>query len=1082
MNYASALIVMIIQFVSQTFQIKFANNNFQIRKEGEKIHVQTASGVDAVNVPQFFDLPVIIKHFYLDARPIKMKVLNYSYSQVVKNVDVENTPSPMPFTVKNTATYKYPGEGIRIYYPAYLADVRRENDRFVANVIVFPFRYDKGKRTLFRLDSCTVQFELSPPGLTMNKGKEKPLYLIVSTNSIIHGFDSLALWKRQKGYRVKLITMEHIVTSYSGSDDAEKLRNALKEYYADSGLVYVLLGGDVDKIPARVVYAMTCEAHFADDEDSIRADLYYSDLDGTWNYDGDTVYGEVEDSVDLYPDIYVGRVPVDSIDEARDFSRKLINYEQNPTPLAENALFFAQILWQDPYTNSGESKDYIDTTFMPQYYNITKLYEASGNETYESVTSALKEGQGIINHAGHGWWTGMWLNGSPHWEYIDTCTADTLEMAFGGVLYSIGCWVGAFDREDAISEHFILNPDGPVAMIANSRYGWGSPGNPLYGYSDKFDHNFYSKIFLDSIFHVGVALSEDKADYVPLSHWKNVYRWHQYQLNLFGDPEMEIHTGYEGAVLTDFPDSIAPGSIVSFSVYDAEGDMLGGAKMSLSYEDSVYVTNQTGFSGISSIHIPKNTPDSMLLMIYARNHTAYTKWVYCKTSVYAENFEVLGNESANYFFPEETGLIRVNLRNMTQDTLSDFYVKLRCVNLSISQDSFYIQDTVLPDSSFSLSSGFTVPSYVKEGDSVLLTVETRWNIRTFTRYIEKPHVVLKPITPSSLSIGSDDTFGLILINTFSYSLPDVVVRIHSNSGIIPYQDSIIVGTLPVNDSVFVTFDGYVSDSFVSIEYRVENNAFLNDTVSILYGPNPGNYLFDFESPLSGFYITGNWQRVSTRSHSGSYSIWCGNAGHYENNANDTLITPYLKTAYNSVLSFYMWYDAAIYGSDGVHVYYYVNDSWQELDYIGSGGALDNKGIVVGWAEYRYPLKDLAYGDSTRVMFVFTTDDSVTAEGFYIDDISLRSVGYSDTGEKNYEDFYINIPTVVRGKMLSFTYNLRSAPGVNLYDIEGRKVLSFNLKYKTGRAVLNIGSLRSGLYFIVISQKNEKFVKKVVVQR
>ncbi len=1084
MNYVSVFITLLLQFASQTFLIRFSDSDYLIRKDGQKVHVQTSPTINAIRVPQFYDIPVVIKRFYLKEQPVKMKVLNYTYSQVVKNVDIQMTPSPVPFSVKKTA-YKYTGEGIHIEYPAYLADVRKENGIYIANVIIFPFKYDKKERILLKLDSCNIEFELHSGTVTSRKAYDEPLYLIVSTDSIIHGFDSLALWKKQKGYRVKLLSMEEIDTTYTGLDSAEKLRNALKEYYADSGLMYVLLGGDVDKVPARIAYAMTCNAGYRDDEDSIRADLYYSDLDGTWDFDGDGIYGEVEDSVELYPDVYVGRVPVDNIEEARNFSRKLINYEQHPTQRADNALFFAMILWNDdpyPYTNSGESKDYIDTTFMPEYYEITKLYEALGNETYESVTSALKEGQGILNHDGHGWWTGMWLNGSPSWEHLSNEDADTLKMAFSGVLYSIGCWVGAFDREDAISEHFVLNPDGPVAMIANSRYGWGSPGNPLYGYSDKFDHNFYRKIFIDSVFHVGMTLAEDKADYIPLSHWKNVYRWHQYQLNLFGDPEMEIHTRYEGDVLSNFPLYLHPGGTVSFSVYDTTGRVLSGARVSLSYGDSVYVVAQTGFSGAASITVPENIPDSMLLLIYARNHRTLIRWVYNSGTVLAENFEILNNDSASYFYPDETGTLKINFRNLTGSSISDFYVKLTGNNITFAQDSVVIEDTVLPDSTFSITVGFSIPSNLADSDKISFTVENSWGSRTFIRYIKKPHVLLRPRSPVNLVTEGVDTFELVIYNAFSYDLFNVVVYIQSASGITPYQDSIMTGTIHAHDSVVIGFSGYVSDSIVNIEYRIKNNAFLDDTVSISYGLNPGKYLFDFETSMDGFYFTGNWQRTTTRSHSGNYSVWSGISGHYANNAHDTLMTPWIKTGYSPVLSFYMWYDAATYGTDGVHIYYNVNNAWRELDYLGSGGALMDKSFIVGWSEYRYLLEGLGYGDSTRIMFVLITDDSDTAEGFYIDDISVNSVSYSSKEENPHYGFYVAMPSIINTRSLSFEYKLKKAPSIFVFDVNGRKLLSRKLKSKKGRANIDLGEIMPGLYFVIVSQNNEKIVKKVVVER
>jgi len=109
----------------------------------------------------------------------------------------------------------------------------------------------------------------------------------------------------------------------------------------------------------------------------------------------------------------------------------------------------------------------------------------------------------------------------------------------------------AFDlAQDCIAERFIRNPHGgAVAFIGNSRYGWASPGNPGYGYSERFMQSFYEKLFVDGIRNAGAALAAAKAAFVPLAQEPNVYRWHEYELNLLGDPEMPVWTN-EPAVLT----------------------------------------------------------------------------------------------------------------------------------------------------------------------------------------------------------------------------------------------------------------------------------------------------------------------------------------------------------------------------------------------------------------------------------------------------------------------------------------------------------------------------------------------------
>jgi len=99
-----------------------------------------------------------------------------------------------------------------------------------------------------------------------------------------------------------MVSAGWIDATYPGVDTQERIREFIRDARDTWGAVWFLLGSDTQVIPARRAYAMTCEAGGHPDEDAIGCDLYYADLDGTWNADGDEIYGETEDAVDLYPD------------------------------------------------------------------------------------------------------------------------------------------------------------------------------------------------------------------------------------------------------------------------------------------------------------------------------------------------------------------------------------------------------------------------------------------------------------------------------------------------------------------------------------------------------------------------------------------------------------------------------------------------------------------------------------------------------------------------------------------------------------------------------------------------------------
>ncbi|MBC8525917.1 MAG: hypothetical protein H8D22_03450, partial [Candidatus Cloacimonetes bacterium] len=398
------------------------------------------------------------------------------------------------------------------------------------------------------------------PGKSIKNSRlpdEEHLYVIITSDELVSSFLPLADWKLKKGLSATMVTTSWIYTEYSGIDNAEKMRNFIKDAYQTWGTMWVLLGGDINQVPYRTAFAFDCE-YGSFDDNYLPCDLYFSDLDGNWNANGNDIYGELEDNIDMYPDVYVGRATVENTTEATDFVNKILTYEKNPSMDYQlNMLFLAMVLWWDPYTDSGVGKNFIDDMYVPERFDpITKLYQSLGNETYDSVMVALNNGQNIINHDGHAGWSVLCI-GSDH-LYRSDMDALTNAPAYS-IFYSIGCWPAAFDY-DCIAEHFITNPDGGgVAFIGNSRYGWGSPGNPLYGYSDRFDQEFYHQIFDNNIFHIGNTLASAKTTYIPLSAEGNVYRWCEYEINLLGEPEMPIWTDIPNDLVVLYPDELPLG-------------------------------------------------------------------------------------------------------------------------------------------------------------------------------------------------------------------------------------------------------------------------------------------------------------------------------------------------------------------------------------------------------------------------------------------------------------------------------------------------------------------------------------------
>jgi hypothetical protein len=196
-----------------------------------------------------------------------------------------------------------------------------------------------------------------------------PDYIIITNEELKPTFQVLADWKTKKGFPTIIKTIEEIEPNYPGSDLPEKIRNYLKEAYSKWLDLFVLIGGDVNIVPARYVPR--------DDRPETPTDLYYATYEGTWNLDNDNIYGEDDDDIDDTYDFFLGRASVEDITEAQIFVNKVIAYEKysnlGSSTYVNNNLYLTGFMDENDcgvYINnfSNYIKDYAET-YIPGNIN-----------------------------------------------------------------------------------------------------------------------------------------------------------------------------------------------------------------------------------------------------------------------------------------------------------------------------------------------------------------------------------------------------------------------------------------------------------------------------------------------------------------------------------------------------------------------------------------------------------------------------------------------------------------------------------------------------------------------------------------
>ena len=107
--------------------------------------------------------------------------------------------------------------------------------------------------------------------------------VIVASDALAVAFQDLAQWETRRGIPTVVRSVSWIETHYQGFDQPARIRSFLRDAHDLWGTQSVILGGDVEHVPARYV---------AWGEESVPTDLYYECLDREWNEDGDDKFAE----------------------------------------------------------------------------------------------------------------------------------------------------------------------------------------------------------------------------------------------------------------------------------------------------------------------------------------------------------------------------------------------------------------------------------------------------------------------------------------------------------------------------------------------------------------------------------------------------------------------------------------------------------------------------------------------------------------------------------------------------------------------------------------------------------------------
>ncbi|HDS59082.1 MAG TPA: peptidase C25 [Thermoplasmatales archaeon] len=335
----------------------------------------------------------------------------------------------------------------------------------------YPVRYLPGEDELVWTGGLGVTVRFTPGVEPLTMADEVDL-LVVTPEDFSESLQPLVEHKDSYGVATRLVTLEDVYGGVffevRGRDEAERVKYFIKDAVEEWGVRYVMLvGGRNGGLLEEKWWCPVRYAHLDDGsnwEASYLSDLYFADIynpDGSfssWDTNGNDLFAEYslmsKDILDLYPDVYVGRLACRNSYEVEVMVDKIITYETT----AHGSEWFHRMVAVggdsapragDPWYE-GEEENKAALSYMDDFEEVT-LWTSDGSLSGpQDVIDAVSRGCGFLFFDGHG--NPMnWATHPPHDEetWIDGLGVGDMRKLSNDGMYPVcvvgGCHNGQFN-------------------------------------------------------------------------------------------------------------------------------------------------------------------------------------------------------------------------------------------------------------------------------------------------------------------------------------------------------------------------------------------------------------------------------------------------------------------------------------------------------------------------------------------------------------------------------------------------------------------------------------------------------------
>jgi hypothetical protein len=627
---------------------------------------------------------------------------------------------------------------------------------------------------------------------------------------------------------------------------------------------------------------------------------------------------------------------------------------------------------------------------------------------------------------------------------------------------------------------------------------------------------------------------------------------------LIGDPSLMIRTAFPDSLIVSHPPTVPIGlSQFSVSVTGVNMGPVEGALVAVTQGDSVIARGFTSSNGEVVIELLVTSAETLNVTVTAANCLPYegiaipfSQGAFISIISFSIDDDSTGESYGNddgIANPGENLEIPIWVKNWGNEEALDVYAVLSSTDpyVEITDSIEYFGDIPPGDSALSeddfgimvlpsCPNGHIIQCNLSIRDSVgnewvsTLSLSVDAPIITFYAYVVNDNNggngngMMEPGETVNIKFGLENTGDAVLRD--AYCVIDV-----NDPYITLITDSLGIPDIPAGDTVFTPYyelsvsPDCPDPSFPIVEFTVTGwgGVTFVDSFEIVVGVT--GISDDFESGGIGWTHLSltpgygdEWHIETYRSHSGSQSYKCGGTGfgNYSNYLDAALISPTFTLAPFSMLTFWHWMDAetsSYYSGqayDGGIVEIRVEGGdWEQIypeggyPYLQRGGSNspfpEGTPIFSGyhdWEMVRFDLSD--YMGIAEIRFRFGSDQGVTGEGWYIDDVYVSiQVGVEEEAQAESNimlyRLYPAFPNPTRGETeLIFSIPVKSFVTAKLYDASGRMIKTIasgeftpgthRLRWD-GRDALGL-KVPSSVYFIRIEAGKFSSTRKITVIR